>query len=347
MAPFMSCGARLPVYVLFAAAFFPVGGQNVVFGLYLIGIAVAVLTGFVMKNTLLKGNATPFIMELPPYHLPTLKGVALCTLDRTGGFVVRAGQVIVPMVLVLNVMNSVGTDGSFGNENSDKSVLAEVGRTLSPAFAPMGLDAENWPATVGIFTGILAKEAEVGTLDAAYSALAVADAGETEEATHFDLKAGLLGALATVPANLADALGSWEDPMGLNVGDLTDTAALAESQAITTGTFGAMASRFDGAAGAFAYLLFILLYAPCVAAIAAIYRETSPGWAVFAVLWTTGLGYIVATVFYQSAIFARDPTSSAAWIAGMLALFAVVVIGMRISAERGGPRPTGLVREGA
>jgi ferrous iron transport protein B len=347
MAPFMSCGARLPVYVLFAAAFFPVGGQNVVFGLYLIGIAVAVLTGFVMKNTLLKGNATPFIMELPPYHLPTLKGVALCTLDRTGGFVVRAGQVIVPMVLVLNVMNSVGTDGSFGNENSDKSVLAEVGRTLSPAFAPMGLDAENWPATVGIFTGILAKEAVVGTLDAAYSALAVADAGETEEATHFDLKAGLLGALATVPANLADALGSWEDPMGLNVGDLTDTAALAESQAITTGTFGAMASRFDGAAGAFAYLLFILLYAPCVAAIAAIYRETSPGWAVFAVLWTTGLGYIVATVFYQSAIFARDPTSSAAWIAGMLALFAVVVIGMRISAERGGPRPTGLVREGA
>jgi ferrous iron transport protein B len=261
--------------------------------------------------------------------------------------VVRAGQVIVPMVLVLNVMNSVGTDGSFGNENSDKSVLAEVGRTLSPAFAPMGLDAENWPATVGIFTGILAKEAVVGTLDATYSALAVSDAGETEEEAPFDLKAGLLGALATIPANLADALGSWEDPMGLNVGDLTDTAAVAESQAITTGTFGAMASRFDGAAGAFAYLLFILLYAPCVAAIAAIYRETSPGWAVFTVLWTTGLGYIVATVFYQSAIFARDPASSAAWIGGMLALFAAVVIGMRLNAERGGPRPSGLVREGA
>ncbi len=135
--------------------------------------------------------------------------------------------------------------------------------------------------------------------------------------------------------------------MGLNVGDLTDTAAVAESQEITTGTFGAMASRFDGAAGAFAYLLFILLYAPCVAAIAAIYRETSPGWAVFTVLWTTGLGYIVATVFYQSAIFARDPSSSAAWIGGMLALFAAVVIGMRLSAERGGPRPSGLVREGA
>jgi ferrous iron transport protein B len=74
MAPFMSCGARLPVYVLFAAAFFPTGGQNMVFGLYLIGIAAAMLTGFAMKHTLLKGESTPFVMELPPYHLPTLKG---------------------------------------------------------------------------------------------------------------------------------------------------------------------------------------------------------------------------------------------------------------------------------
>jgi ferrous iron transport protein B len=305
-----------------------------------------VLTGFVMKGTLLKGEATPFIMELPPYHLPTLKGVALRTLDRTQGFVVRAGQIIVPMVLVLNVMNSVGTDGSFGNEDSDKSILAEVGRTLSPAFAPMGLDAENWPATVGIFTGLLAKEAVVGTLDATYSALAAAETGETADEAPFDLTAGLLGALATIPTNLGDSLGSWADPMGLNVGDLTDTAEVAASQELTTGTFGAMASRFDGAAGAFAYLLFILLYAPCVAAIAAIYRETSPGWAVFTVLWTTGLGYIVATVFYQSAIFARDPTSSAAWIAAMVAIFATVVLGMRFWAQRGSAAAT-LVREGA
>jgi ferrous iron transport protein B len=347
MAPFMSCGARLPVYVLFAAAFFPVGGQNIVFGLYLIGIAVAVLTGFVMKNTLLKGDATPFIMELPPYHLPTLKGVAMRTIERTSGFVIRAGQVIVPMVLVINVMNSIGTDGTFGNENSDKSVLAEVGRTLSPAFAPMGLDAENWPATVGIFTGVLAKEAVVGTLDAAYSALAAEGAGETGGAEVFDLKGGLIAALATIPANLADALGNWDDPMGLDVGDLSDAAAVAEAQELTTGTFGAMASRFDGAAGAFAYLLFILLYAPCVAAIAAIYRETSAGWAVFAVSWTTGLGFIVATLFYQSAIFARDPMSSAAWIGGMLALFFAVVAGMRLIADRGRSRAPALIREGA
>ncbi|AGA90565.1 ferrous iron transporter FeoB [Thioflavicoccus mobilis 8321] len=337
MAPFMSCGARLPVYALFAAAFFPVGGQNVVFGLYLIGIAVAVVTGFILKNTLLKGEATPFVMELPPYHLPTLKGVALRTLDRTQGFVVRAGRIIVPMVLVLNVLNSVGTDGSYGNEDSDRSVLAEIGRTLAPAFAPMGLDEENWPATVGIFTGILAKEAVVGTLDATYSALAAADAGieaDQEEAEPYDLLGGLAGALASVPANLNDAFGSWVDPMGLSIGELTDPQIAAESQEVTTTTFGAMAARFDGAAGAFAYLLFILLYAPCVAAIAAVYRETTPGWTVFAVAWTTGMGYLAATLFYQVAIFSRDPASSATWIAIMLALFAAAVVAMRLWVRR-------------
>jgi ferrous iron transport protein B len=337
MAPFMSCGARLPVYVLFAAAFFPVGGQNVVFGLYLIGIAVAVATGFILKNTLLKGEATPFVMELPPYHLPTLKGVALRTLDRTQGFVVRAGRIIVPMVLVLNVLNSLGTDGSYGNEDSDRSVLAEIGRTLAPAFAPMGLDEENWPATVGIFTGILAKEAVVGTLDATYSALALADAGlagDAEAGAPYDLVGGLAAALATVPTNLAGAVGAWSDPMGLDVGDLSDPRLAAESQEVTPTTFGAMAARFDGAAGAFAYLLFILLYAPCVAAIAAIYRETTPGWTVFAVAWTTGMGYLVATLFYQTAIFSRDPASSATWIGIVLALFTAAVVTMRLWARR-------------
>jgi ferrous iron transport protein B len=343
MAPFMSCGARLPVYVLFAAAFFPVGGQNIVFGLYLIGIAAAVLTGFAMKHTLLKGESTPFVMELPPYHLPTLKGVMIRTWERTQGFVVRAGRVIVPMVLVLNVLNSIGTDGTYGNEDSEHSVLAEIGRTIAPAFAPMGLDAENWPATVGIFTGILAKEAVVGTLNATYSALAAADAGEPEAAAPFSLTGGLQAALATIPANLGGALGAWGDPLGLAVGDLTDTAATAAAQAVSTGTFGAMAARFDGAAGAFAYLLFILLYAPCVAAIAAIYRETTPGWAVFTAAWTTGLGYIAATVFYQAAIFTRDPTASALWIGGMLGVFAAVLLTLRWWADRD-PRPARLAR---
>jgi ferrous iron transport protein B len=338
MAPFMSCGARLPVYVLFAAAFFPQGAQNVVFGLYLIGIVVAVLTGLILKNSILKGEATPFIMELPPYHLPTVKGILIHTWDRLKSFMFRAGRVIVPMVLVLNFLNAVGTDGTFGNEDSDKSMLAEVGRAIAPAFSPMGLNAENWPAAVGIFTGVLAKEAVVGTLDAAYTALAESDAAASGKAPAeeeaFNLGDAVAGAFATIPANLGDALGTWTDPLGLDVGDVSDQAAVAEEQEVSTGTFGAMASRFDGAAGAFAYLLFILLYFPCTAAIAAVYQESGPRWTAFVALWTTGLGYGLATLYYQAANYARDPATALAWISAVLAGFASAFLFLRWQGQR-------------
>ncbi|MEL0082090.1 MAG: Fe(2+) transporter permease subunit FeoB [Gammaproteobacteria bacterium] len=322
MTPFMSCGARLPIYALFAAAFFPVGGQNVVFGLYLIGIAAAVLTGLVMKSTLLKGESAPFVLELPAYHVPTLKGVLLHTWDRLKGFVIRAGQLIVPMVLVLNVLNSVGKDGSFGNEDSEASVLSAIGETIAPAFSPMGLDPQNWPAAVGIFTGVLAKEAVVGTLDALYGELAKQDmAGDGQapaEPEEYDLIAGISEALATIPENLSGVMGSFSDPVGVDVGDISSVQAAAEEQEVAIGTFGAMASRFDGQVGAFAYLLFVLLYFPCVAATAAIYREAGFGWAAFVAGWTTGFAYSAATIAYQLGTFARHPTSSAAWIAAML-----------------------------
>lgn len=334
MAPFMSCGARLPVYALFAAAFFPTGGQNVVFGLYLIGIAIAVLTGFIMKNTLLPGQSTPFVMELPSYHVPTLKGVSLRTWDRTKGFVSKAGKLIVPMVLVLNVFNSIGTDGTYGNENSGKSLLSEIGRTIAPAFGPMGLDKENWPAAVGIFTGMLAKEAVVGTLDSLYSGIAEqdalnadgsgAEAGSQQEVA-FSLSAAIQGAFATIPANLNDSLGAWLDPLGLNIGDVSNADAAAQSQEVTTNTFGAMRDRFDGVAGAFAFMLFILLYTPCVAAMAAVFRETNARWSLFVGLWTTGLAYLFSTAFYQVATFSRHPSSSMVWVIALVALFATVM----------------------
>jgi ferrous iron transport protein B len=339
MAPFMSCGARLPVYVLFAAAFFPHNAQNIIFALYLIGILAAVLTGLALKHTLLEGEATPFIMELPPYHLPTAKGVLIHTGARLKDFTLRAGRVIVPMVLVLNVLNATGTDGSYGNEDSDKSVLAAIGRSITPAFAPLGLSEDNWPAAVGIFTGILAKEAVVGTLDAAYTALAADDAGTTSEgAEPFNLAQGLAAAFATIPANLVDALGAWADPLGLTVGDVSDQSAMAEEQAISTGTFGAMASRFDGTAGAFAYLLFILLYFPCTAATAAVYQESGRRWTLFVAAWTTGIGYGAGTIYYQAATLPSHPLSSTIWIGGISLLLATTLIMMR---RAGRPQPDG------
>ncbi|MEE9336687.1 MAG: Fe(2+) transporter permease subunit FeoB [Methylococcaceae bacterium] len=332
MNPFMSCGARLPVYALFAAAFFPVGGQNLVFGLYLLGIVVAVLTGLIMRHTLFKGKATPFIMELPTYHMPTIKGVYIKTWDRLKSFIFNAGKVIVPMVLVLNFLNALGTDGSFGQENSQKSVLSEIGRFLTPAFKPMGIEEDNWPATVGIFTGVLAKEAVVGTLDALYSQMATG--GITEE-KDFNLQQSLIDACATIPENLIAVADNLLDPLGLNIGDVTSLDAAAESQEVTSRTFGAMRSSFDGQAGAFAYLLFILLYAPCVAATTAIYRETNVNWALFVVFWTTGLAYMTATMYYQIVTYSQHPGYSIQWIVGLIVAFMFVISGLWIYGKSG------------
>ncbi|SBW10987.1 fused ferrous iron transporter, protein B: GTP-binding protein; membrane protein [uncultured Alphaproteobacteria bacterium] len=334
MAPFMSCGARLPVYVLFAAAFFPASGQNVVFALYLIGIAAAIGTGFMLKSTLLRGDTAPFIMELPPYHLPQTFSLLLRAWDRLKVFILRAGKMIVSVVVVLSFLNSWGTDGSFGNEDSDQSVLSAIGRTVVPVLSPMGVREDNWPAAVGMFTGIFAKEAVIGTLNALYAGVgdaAAEDDGaaapEAEES--FDLWGGLAGAFATIPENLAGVVDQLADPLGIEVGDLSDSAAVAEENEVDMATFGAMQTLFGSQAAAFAYLLAVLLYMPCVAAMGAIYRETGAGWATFAALWTTGLGYGAATAFYQAATFSEHPGSSAIAIGCVAAALIAAVATLR------------------
>jgi ferrous iron transport protein B len=332
MNPFMSCGARLPVYALFAAAFFPVAGQNLVFGLYLIGIALAVFTGLILKNTLLKGETSSFIMELPAYHLPTIKGVLIRAWDRLRSFILRAGKVIVIMVAILSLLNNIGVDGSFGNEDSENSVLSRTSQTITPLFAPLGVTQENWPATVGIFTGVFAKEAVVGTLDALYGALGEQDAAAAGEAPPeeeaFSFWGNIGEAFATIPANLAEVPGMLADPLGLNVGDVSDVETAAEEQEVTSATFGAMAARFNGQVGAFAYLLFVLLYFPCVAAMGAVYRETNWGWTAFVGLWTTGLAWAVATLFYQVANFGSHPGQTIGWVLAIGAAFLVTLVGL-------------------
>jgi len=324
MNPFMSCGARLPVYALFAAAFFPINGQNIVFGLYLLGIGVAVLTGLIMRHTLFKGETTPFIMELPTYHLPTLQGIFIRTGDRLKSFILNAGRVIVPMVLILNFLNALGTDGSFGRENTNQSVLSHIGRSLTFVFEPMGIREDNWVATVGIFTGVLAKEAVVGTLDALYGQLDMPL--EVVEKPPFDLEESLKQAALTIPQNLSDVTNRLLDPLGLNIGALNDEQTSASKQNVNTATFKAMQHSFDGQAGAFAYLLFILLYSPCVAATAAIYRETSAAWATFTAIWTTSLAYFTATLFYQIATFDAHPENTLLWVLTIGVIFLLVIL---------------------
>jgi ferrous iron transport protein B len=332
MAPFMSCGARLPVYALFAAVFFPASGQNLVFALYLIGMLAAVGTGLLLKSTVLKGTVSPFIMELPPYHLPTARTVLLRAWDRLRTFIFRCGRAIVPIVVVLSFLNAAGPDGSFGNQDSGNSVLSAVGRAIVPAFAPMGMDEDNWPAAVGVFTGILAKEAVIGTLNALYGQIDAADGTEAETATP-GLGEQIAAAVATIPTNLADAFASLSDPLQLDVSYTEAGVGAAEELEVTPGVFAAMAARFDGQAGAFAYLLMILLYMPCVATVGAIHHEVGWRWTAFAAGWTTGLGWCAAVLSYQAMRFDRAPFTATLWIALCFALLAAAMMALRTAGK--------------
>lgn len=275
MTPFMSCGARLPVYALFAAAFFPENGGNIVFMLYLTGIVIAVCSGLIMKSTVLKGKPVPLILEMPPYHLPTLKNILLRTWDRLKGFIIRAGTVIIPLVVVLNVLNTVDFHGRYIPDTPENSVLSSIGKAVVPVFKPLGITQENWPAAVGLMSGVMAKEAVIGSLDALYGTLSNA----TDAATR-------------------------------------------------------LTEFFDGKIGAFAYLLFVLTYMPCLAAMGAVFKEFGWKWVGFTALWTTGQAFALSTLFYQSATINRHPETSLCMIAAVLCLEAVAYAGLYFFGKR-------------
>jgi ferrous iron transport protein B len=330
MNPFMSCGARLPVYTLFAAAFFPQRGGVLIFTIYLIGIGLAVMTGLLFKKTLLRGEVSSFVMELPPYHLPTFSGVMYHTWHRLKSFLIKAGKVILLIVAVLGFLNSLGTDGSFGNNDSKDSALSAMSRAVTPVFRPMGIHDENWPATVGLFTGIFAKEAVVGTLDSIYAQLEVDEEIEAEQATpRFDFWQGVIDAFSAIPAGFEGFGESLRDPLGL-------AGAVEEIETADRSSYTTMVSHFGehGAKAAFAYLLFILIYAPCVAALAAIAREIGVRWMLFAVTYLTVLAWVVSTAFYQLAIFTINPAISAGWLGLCVAILVVFYIGLRIAGAK-------------
>ena len=230
LVPFMSCGARLPVYALFAAAFFGKMAGTVVFLLYLAGVLFAIAYGLFLKKSLFQGQASNFVMELPPYHLPKFKSLMIHCWQRLRDYIWRAGKVITLAVAVLGFLNSFGivekmyvdVDGktteivqaedgyqmvqeneageaenvalpegfvvdeskvvksnefTAGNGDSENSLLSVIGKAITPVFEPFGVERENWPASVSLFTGLLAKEAVIGTMNSLYSMV-----GENAEA---------------------------------------------------------------------------------------------------------------------------------------------------------------------
>jgi ferrous iron transport protein B len=325
MSPFMSCGARLTIYAVFTAAFFPVGGQNILFCLYLIGITLALLTGLLLRKTLLQGDAAPLIMELPIYHVPRVKTLGLHAWQRLKNFVFRAGLLIMPICILLGLLGSLTISGSFnGGEGDAHSLLSVIGRSVTPIFAPMGIQQDNWPATVGLLTGVLAKEVVIGTLNSLYSQLGhlTAISGDA-----FNFWGGLQAAVMSIPLNLSQLGHAFSHPI----------LAQASVHTVSQGVYGVMAKKFDGQAGAMAYLLFVLLYFPCVSTTAAMLREVNRGWTVFSVLWTTSVAYGTAVIFYQLSTWARHPVASLSWVMGIAVTFVLIVLVMQFySREKAG-----------
>ncbi len=242
LAPFMSCSARLPVYGLITAAFFPRWGGLVVFSLYILGLLCAILSGVILKKTLFKGEPAAFVLELPPYRLPTLKNCLMHVWEKVRGFLVKAGTLILAMSVVLWFLQSFGWQGGLAMvENAGDSFLGGVGSLLAPLLVPLGFG--TWQAAVALLSGLVAKEAVVSSMSLLY---------------------------------------------GFSVGASGGVVA------------GALSGTFQTPVAAYAFLVFVLLYVPCVAAVSTIRKEmNSLKWTLRSVAWQLGAAYLGSFLVYQ------------------------------------------------
>lgn len=296
MAPFMSCGARLAIFVVFAGAFFPEHGGLVIFALYIIGICVAMLTGFILQKTVFKRGTTPFIQELPIYHAPRLNTLWILTWQRLRGFVLRAGRMIVPVCILIGSLNSI-------HLNDNTTPLSWIGKGITPILTPMGVQQDNWPASVSLITGTMAKEVVVGSLNTLYS-----QDSPDDNNTEFNLGTELKAAVITTFSGVRDLFSAEKlNPFTANEADhAMDTTAMMHMQ-----------QAFGNSLAAFSYLLFVLLYIPCISTMGVLYREIGKQYAWLATLWSFDIAYVVAVLFYQSTQLMVTPLSALAWILGI------------------------------
>jgi len=236
LTPFMSCGAKLPVYALFTAAFFPGNRGLCVLSLYVLGMMMMIAVGLLLRKTAFRRGDTPFVMELPNYRIPTVKNVSRRLWDRAKDFLTRAGTIIFAMSVVVWFLQSFSPDFKMVADSA-QSIFGRIGAAIAPIFRPLGFG--EWEKSVALLSGTIAKEAVVSTMQVLYSA-------ETTQR---------LGAV--------------------------------------------LATKFTPLS-AYAFLVFTLLYVPCVSAIAAIRREIG-SWrlTLLSIGLQTGTAYIVALIVYQ------------------------------------------------
>ncbi len=235
LTPLMSCSARLPIYALFVGAFFAANKAFIVLSLYILGIVVALILAKIFSSTILKGETSLFVIELPPYRLPQFQALWRSTWDKGKGFVKKAGTFIFAGSVFIWLLSYAGPAGL--NVELDDSYLAVIGGVLAPLFAPIGF--ATWQAGASLITGFLAKEAIISTMNIIYFV--------PDEAT-------LQGLLANYFTPLA----------------------------------------------AYSFMVFILLYIPCLATVATIYKETeSKKWTAFSIGYALFIAYFLALIIYQ------------------------------------------------
>ena len=296
LVPFMSCSARLPVYVLLAAIFFPAHTGLVVFSLYLLGILVAILLGIILKHTLFKSNEQiPFILELPPYRMPTLQSIWRQMWERTAAFVRKAWTIIMVTSIVVWLLMAIpvrGT-GSFAATEMDDSAFAAVSGSIAPIFAPLGFG--SWEASGALLTGFVAKEVVVSTMSQIYAV----EAEATDEAgATLSVVDGLTEIVTSFGTAALDTLKAIPLIIGVNLAD-------AEAEEEPTALMGALQASFEQASGghgalaAVAFMVFVLLYTPCMVAVAAARQEFGNKWMWVSIIGQFGLAWLVALVVFQ------------------------------------------------
>ena len=250
--PLMSCSARLPIYIMIIGTFFAVEYQSVIMiSLYAIGIILAVLMSRIFSKWMIKGDDTPFVMELPPYRFPTAKAIARHTWEKGKQYLKKMGGIILVASVIVWALGYFPHDESLSNQaQKEQSYIGRIGKAIEPVFRPQGFD---WKLDVSLVAGIGAKEIVASTMGVLYA----------------------------------------------------DDETVADDTEDNSDKYGVLRQKMeaDGMSPlkAFSYLLFVLIYFPCIATIAAIKGETgSWKWAVFAAGYTTLLAWIVSACVYQT-----------------------------------------------
>ena len=287
LVPLMSCSARLPVYVVFGMAFFGSQASTVIWLLYALGIFVALAAGLVFTHTLLKPDTTSaFVLELPPYRRPTVKGTLVHMWENTSEFVRKAGTLIFALSIVMWLLLRL----PLGVTDQQESYFGRVSTAIAPVFAPLGFG--EWQTAGALVTGLVAKEIVVSTMSQLYvgEETQVVTEGTITPTTFMNDLATIASGFVTAAIDAGRILLSLIPGVNLIPQDADGRQDTALSAAL---------QQHFTPLTAFAFLIFVLLYVPCIATIGAIKHEFGASWATFSAVYQTAVAWGAAFLVFQ------------------------------------------------